>query len=106
MRRPFPRGHSGGCLGHDTARGFKTVEAGHIDVHGDDVRLKLAHHGDGLLAVRRFADDLDFGMNGDHRADRHLHVDGVIDYHEANFVCGHVVLISFKNAVAVKACGL
>ena len=49
-------------VGHDLLGGLQAVQLGHVDVHGDEVGPQPRDHLDGLLAVRRLADDLDLGI--------------------------------------------
>ena len=65
--------------GHDLARGIDAVEAGHLDVHDDDVRLALRRYGDGLITGGGLADHLDVGRGieqGAQRAQNHRMVVG------------------------------
>ena len=43
------------------ARGVDAVEAGHVDVHHDDIRSECQGRLDGLFACRCFSDDLSVG---------------------------------------------
>ena len=44
--------------GHDLRGGLKSVDVGHVDVHGDDVRLQGFGQSDGFAAVFCVTDDL------------------------------------------------
>ena len=48
-------------LAEDAAGGVDAVEAGHVDIHHDDVRSERQRDLDGLLACRSLSDDLGVG---------------------------------------------
>ena len=76
----------------DAAGGVDAVEAGHVDVHHDDVRSERQRELDGLLACRSLSDDLGVGdrfeectkagseervVVGDEDSDRTVHHGGI-----------------------------
>ena len=44
--------------GHDLRGGLQTIDVGHVDVHGDDIRLQGFGQRDGFAPVFGVADDL------------------------------------------------
>ena len=49
-------------IGQDALRGLDPVQAGHGDVHNDDVRFELAGQVDRLLTLAGLADHGDSGL--------------------------------------------
>ena len=92
--------NAGGCVsGDQTAGCFYAVEVRHADVHQDHVRIDRGRKLECLVAVRRFADELDIGtLVEDHpepASDQGL----VVDDEHAN---GHGSVPSGKLAATAK----
>ena len=58
-----------GELGRERARHVQTRHAGHGVVEDDEIRLELTREAQRGRAVDRFADDVDTGLEREHRAD-------------------------------------
>ena len=63
--------------GGDPACSFDTTDAGHVDVHEDEVRPKLGRQRDGLLPGRRLADQLE-ARRGANQLPRHGEETGLV----------------------------
>ena len=69
-------------LSLDLRRRFDAIEAGHVDVHHDDSRLKLLNHGQSFLAVRRFPNDLNIVVSFQDRPQSLAHHGMIVhEYH-------------------------
>ena len=76
---PGERDHAGlRASSANLPRRLDAVQLGHADVHEHGVGLVLGGELDGLVAVGRFADDLDLGVVGEHCPDEPAGLVGVI----------------------------
>src|SRR5262249_50288782 len=70
----------------------EAVHPGHLEVEGDDVRLEQRRQAEGLLAVRRFAHDLDLGVVREDLGDDPPVVGRVVHNEEPQGLRGHFAL--------------
>ena len=68
----------------DPAGGLDAVEAGHAQVHEDDVGGELGSQGDGLGAVGCLAHHLEVRLAGEHADDPGAHHRVVVDHQKAD----------------------
>ena len=76
--------HAGRVAGGDPAGRGNAVELGHADVHEHDVGRQARDAVDGLVAVRRLADDLDVGVVLEHEPEARPYERLVVGDHDAD----------------------
>ena len=82
-----------GKLLHDGAQGSQTIETGHLDIEGNDIRIKAGDSLQSLGAGRSGGYDFESGLGSDHTSERGAHEGAVVHNQNADLGagCGEVV---------------